>query len=43
MSELERAAERPSMGEWLERAQQVKPIRTKRTAARVVRELRDAR
>ncbi|MDQ6759169.1 MAG: hypothetical protein M3Z32_04790 [Acidobacteriota bacterium] len=41
--ELERAAERPSMREWLERTQQAKPIRTRRTAAQVVRDLRDAR
>ena len=41
--ELERAAERPSMPEWLERTQQVKPILTKRSAAQVLRELRDAR
>jgi plasmid stability protein len=41
--ELERVAERPTMQEWLERAQQAKPIMTGRTAARVIRELRDAR
>lgn len=41
--ELERAAERPSMAEWLERTQQARPIRTRRTAAQVVRDLRDAR
>jgi plasmid stability protein len=41
--ELERSAERPSMREWLERTQQAKPISTKRTAAQVVRDLREAR
>ena len=41
--ELERAAERPSMAEWLERSQRTKPIRANRSAAQVVRELRDAK
>jgi plasmid stability protein len=41
--ELEHAVERPTMKEWLERTQQAKPIRSKRSAAQVVRELRDAR
>jgi plasmid stability protein len=41
--ELERTAERPSMLEWLERAQQTKANATKRTAAQSVRELRNAR
>ncbi len=41
--ELERTVERPTMREWLERTQQGKPISTRRTAAQVVRELRDAR
>jgi len=41
--ELEYTAERPSMKEWLERARQAKPIRSKRSAAQIVRELRDAR
>jgi plasmid stability protein len=41
--ELERTAERPSMLEWLERTRQTKPIPTKRSAAQIVRELRDAR
>ena len=40
--ELERAAERPSMREWLERTQQIRPTLTKRSAAQVIRELRDA-
>jgi plasmid stability protein len=41
--ELARTAERPTMREWLERAQQAKPIPAKRSAAQIVRELRDAR
>jgi antitoxin FitA len=41
--ELERTAERPSMLEWLERAQQTKTIATKRPAVQIVRELRDVR
>ena len=41
--ELERAAERPTMREWLERTQQRKPIPAKRSAAQLVRELRDSR
>src|ERR1035437_4349952 len=39
--ELERIAERPSMREWLDLTQQAKPIPAKRSAAQVVRELRD--
>ena len=41
--ELERTVERPTMREWLERTQQAKPIPSKRSAAAIVRELRDAR
>jgi antitoxin FitA len=41
--ELERVTERPTMHEWLERTQQAKPIPSKRTAAQVIRELRDER
>jgi plasmid stability protein len=41
--ELERIAERPSMREWLDLTQQAKPIPAKRSAAQVVRELRDTR
>ena len=41
--ELERAAERPTMREWLERTQQTKPIPAKRSAAQPVRALRDSR
>ena len=41
--ELERTTERPTMREWLEQTQQAKPIPVKRSAARIVRELREAR
>ena len=40
--DLERTAERPSMREWLESARQAKPLSTKRSAAEIVRKLRDA-
>jgi hypothetical protein len=39
--ELERVAERPTMQEWLERTQQAKPIPSRRTAAQVIRQLRE--
>ena len=41
--ELELVAERPTMQEWLERTRQLNPIRSKRSAAQVIRELRDER
>ncbi len=41
--ELARAAERPTMQEWLDRAEEAAPIRTKRSPAQVIRELRDSR
>jgi plasmid stability protein len=41
--ELERMAERPTMREWLERTRQAKAIPTSKSAARVIRELRDER
>ena len=41
--ELERTAERPTMREWLDGARQAKPISGERSAAQIVRELRDAR
>ena len=41
--ELARVAERPTMAEWLERSRDAKPIRTGRSAAQVIRELRDSR
>lgn len=41
--ELERAAARPTMQEWLERTHEAKPIHTKVPAARILRELRDER
>ena len=37
--ELERMAERPSMHEWLERTIEAKPLRTKKSATQVIREL----
>ena len=40
--ELERATERPSMGEWLERVGEAKPIRSKVSSAQLIRELRDS-
>jgi antitoxin FitA len=40
-TELVRIAERPTMREWLERAQQLKPLRSKVTSAQLIRELRD--
>ena len=41
--ELARAAELPTMQEWLELTQQAKPIRAKRSPAQVIRKLRDSR
>jgi len=41
--ELERTAARPTMREWLETMQRAKPISTKRSAAQIIRELRDER
>jgi plasmid stability protein len=41
--ELERTAGRPTMPEWLELTRRAKPIPAKRTAAQIVRELRDTR
>ena len=41
--ELERTVERPTMQEWLERTHLAKPILAKRSAAQILRELRDAR
>ena len=41
--ELERSAELPTMNEWLERTRQLKPIPMKRSAASIIRELRDSR
>lgn len=41
--ELQRAVERPTTQEWLERTQRAKPIPTKIAAARIIRELRDER
>jgi plasmid stability protein len=41
--ELERAAERPTMREWLDQTQKARPIASKRSAAQIVREMRDSR
>jgi len=41
--ELVLAAERPTMREWLARTQRARPIRGKRSAAQVIRELRESR
>ena len=41
--ELERIAERPSLREWLDRTAQLRPIPGKKSAAQIVRELRDGR
>ena len=41
--ELERVAERPTMKEWLERTALARPIPARRTAAGIIRELRDER
>ncbi len=41
--ELEHAAERPSMREWLDLTKNAKPIRSEHSAAQIVRELREAR
>lgn len=41
--ELERAVERPTMREWLERTRTLSPIRSEKTPAQVIREMRDER
>jgi plasmid stability protein len=41
--ELERSVQRPTMEEWLERTQQAKAMPVSRSAAQVIRELREAR
>lgn len=41
--ELERSAERPTMREWLEVGRRSAPIPKDRSAAEIVRELRDSR
>jgi antitoxin FitA len=41
--ELEQMAARPTMREWLERTREVKPISGRRTAAQIIRELREER
>jgi plasmid stability protein len=41
--ELARTAERPTIEEWLDRARQAQPIRSRTSPARAIRELRDSR
>ena len=41
--ELQIIAERPTMQEWLDRVRKRKPIRMKRRAAELIREMRDSR
>ncbi len=41
--ELNLIVQRPTMQEWLERTRRAKPIRIKRSAAEIIRELRDPR
>ena len=41
--ELQRVVDRPSLREWLERTQEAKAVPTKRSAAAVIREMRDER
>ena len=41
--ELERVAQRPTMREWLESTSSFKPIPSKKTAAQIIRQLRDER
>ena len=42
-SELSKTVGRPTMREWLEQTRQLKPLSSKRSAVRVIRELRDSR
>ena len=41
--ELERAAELPSMRDWLDRIKRAKPLVTTKSPTQVIRDLRDAR
>jgi len=41
--ELEQSVQRPTLREWLAHTQQLKPIRSKRSAAEIIREMRDSR
>ena len=41
--EFARAVEKPTMKEWLDRTSSLKPVRSKLSAAQVVRELRNSR
>jgi len=40
--ELESSVQQPTMREWLESTRQAKPIPTKRSAAQIIRALRDS-
>jgi hypothetical protein len=40
---FEQVAQVPTMREWLEHTQQAKPVPTKRSAAEIIRELRNER
>ena len=41
--ELRNIAARPTMQEWLESTRQMKPIRSHKSAAQIIREMRDSR
>jgi plasmid stability protein len=41
--ELKHIAERPTMQEWLDRTRMAKPIPSSKSAAQIIRELRDER
>jgi plasmid stability protein len=41
--ELKNMAERPTMREWLESTRHVKPIKSSKSAAQIIREMRDGR
>ncbi|MBL8228118.1 MAG: hypothetical protein JNL98_06560 [Bryobacterales bacterium] len=41
--EFERLASQPTLAEWIATVRTIKPLRTKRTAAQIIRSLRDKR
>ena len=41
--ELVRTAERPTVQEWLDRTRHLKPLRSGKSSAQVIRDLRDSR
>jgi hypothetical protein len=43
IGDLQSLAERPTMREWLKKVQEAKPIRSRNTAAEVIRKIRDSR